>query len=533
MAFNLLAEAWIPVADAGGAVRRVRPAELIASADADVRVAWPRPDFAGATWEFLVGLVQCSSLMPDDDDAWRDLWEAPPSLAAVEAALAPLAAAFNLDGPGPRFLQDPLSADGTEKGLAALLIDSPGDNALTRNMDIFVKRGGAGRACPACAAMALYTIQAYAPSGGRGHLTSVRGGGPLTTLVLGDTPWQTVWANVLPRDTWPSAVDPAAPKPVFPWMGPLRLSEGKTAETRPGQVAELQAHWGQPRRYWLDFDTTESGTCALCGAESDRLVTRYFTRQYGVDYKGGWRHPLSPYNVPAGDPEGATALHGSPTGPDFRDWLGLVEAREDGPGGKGSRREPAAAVRHFRRVCRRQGLRLWAFGYDTDNMKARGWNDSRMPLYPDAARPKKVVHALERALGGLDFGLWAMNRTLRLLVVGEGGDAKTDFPTERGMVLDRTRPDFYALVEKLYRRDRDDPAEALNPEAVSPLLVDWHRRVAAEALRVFDEVAALAPWSAAGRVAAARRDLLHALWGAKMGKALELQGLVKKKKEVA
>ena len=100
---------------------------------------------------------------------------------------ARVAHAFDLDGPGPRFLQDLDPLEGADdKEIAALLIDAPGAQTLRNNADLFVKRGGAPVLSRATAAMALCTLNAYAPSGGAGHRTSLRGGGPMTTLVVAD-----------------------------------------------------------------------------------------------------------------------------------------------------------------------------------------------------------------------------------------------------------------------------------------------------------------------------------------------------------
>lgn len=533
MSFNLITDGWIPLhRDAGGGV--VRPAEVIACTAAGARIDWPRADFTGATWEFLVGLVQCSALMPADDKAWTARWTTPPTLAEVDAALAPLVEAFDLDAAeGPRFLQDPSAADGKEVGVAALLIDSPGENALARNMDVFVKRGGAARMCPSCGAAAVYTMQTYAPSGGQGHRTSVRGGGPLTTLVVADDPWRTLWANVLPRsalDALTGPLGPFAPGPLFPWMAPLRLSEGDGSETRPGQAPFLQAFWGQPRRFWLDFAACESGTCALCGRPSDRLVSRMFTKPRGVNYEGGWRHPLSPYSREAGKPETASARKGSPQGTDYRQWFGLVEAREEA--GK-RERLPAAAVAYFRHVRRRETLRLWAFGYDTDNMKARSWNDSRMPLHPEVDDQAGFSAAVARALGVVEVSVWACTQALRKALLGDAGNAKAEFPAERLMLLSRTRDAFFALLDDL--RARDEAGESLDADDVTPLVRAWHRRVARVAVDAFDEAVAVAPLeiSKAGQVAVARRDLMSGLWGKPMAKASGLVLDRKKPKEAA
>jgi CRISPR system Cascade subunit CasA len=87
-----------------------------------------------------------------------------------------------------------------------------------------VKAGRADQLSRATAAIALYTLQTYAPSGGRGNLTSLRGGGPLTTLVLpGGEPtlWHVLWANV-PQGKRPPVRD--LPR-VFPWLAKTRTAD--------------------------------------------------------------------------------------------------------------------------------------------------------------------------------------------------------------------------------------------------------------------------------------------------------------------
>ena len=97
--------------------------------------------------------------------------------------MKPLAPAFNLLGDAPRFLQDlePLEGRGNPPGM--LFIDSAGDSTAKKNADLMVRRGRYDALPLPLAAMALYTLQAFVPSGGAGHRTSMRGGGPLVTLV--------------------------------------------------------------------------------------------------------------------------------------------------------------------------------------------------------------------------------------------------------------------------------------------------------------------------------------------------------------
>ena len=126
--FNLIDEPWLPVRRRSGTVERIPPWRVTDRIDDDpfIAFAWPRPDFNGAAHEFLIGLLSTASA-PEDDDAWEDWWLGPPAPEVLEQRFSTVAHAFDLDGPGPRFLQDLDSLEDAKRhGVAALLIDAPG-----------------------------------------------------------------------------------------------------------------------------------------------------------------------------------------------------------------------------------------------------------------------------------------------------------------------------------------------------------------------------------------------------------------------
>ena len=97
--------------------------------------------------------------------------------------LTPYMPAFELSGEGPRFLQDFDPLEGKPNPPDMLFIDSAGQQTARNNADLMVRRGRYDALSPSLAAMALYTLQAHAPAGGSGNRTSMRGGGPMVTLV--------------------------------------------------------------------------------------------------------------------------------------------------------------------------------------------------------------------------------------------------------------------------------------------------------------------------------------------------------------
>jgi CRISPR system Cascade subunit CasA len=179
----------------------VSPSGVAATAhDPVVALDWPRPDFRLACTEFLIGLL-ATACPPEDHYAWRESYRAPPDAATLQAAFSPLTHAFVLDGDGPRFMQDFADFRAEPNDVGTLLIEAPGENTTKRNTDLMVRRGRVGVLSRAAAAMALFTLQTYAPSGGAGNRVSLRGGGPLTTLALpprrlGDAEtvlWHSLW----------------------------------------------------------------------------------------------------------------------------------------------------------------------------------------------------------------------------------------------------------------------------------------------------------------------------------------------------
>ncbi len=71
-------------------------------------------------------------------------------------------------------------------------------------------------------------------------------------------------------------------------------------------------------------------------------------------------------------------MHGQPGGIGYRHWLGLTLMDMD----EKKNRLPAAVITRQTQDNNRRKLKVqvWAFGYDMDNMKARGWCEARMPF---------------------------------------------------------------------------------------------------------------------------------------------------------
>ncbi len=167
---NLIHDPWIPIRRYDGSRERITPWQITAEHDTNpvVAVNSPRPDFDGALMQLWIGLLQTTTTIDKEED-WEDWLYVPPSPIQLESQFAPVSHAFELDGSGPRFMQDFQLPEGEPKDIASILIEAPGDKSLRDNTDHFIKRGRVVGMCPACAAIALFTLQTNAPSGGVGH----------------------------------------------------------------------------------------------------------------------------------------------------------------------------------------------------------------------------------------------------------------------------------------------------------------------------------------------------------------------------
>jgi len=505
---NLINAAWLPVVRHDGQRNTIRPAQIAEAENAVIALDWPRPDFRVAGLEFLIGLL-ATACPPEGDSAWLDWWDSPPDPATLDSAFAPIAHAFDLDGDGPRFLQDREDLVSDPEPIEGLLIESPGASTKRQNTDLLVRRGRVASLGRAAAAMALFTFQAWAPAGGAGNRTGLRGGGPLTTLILpGQRPtlWQILWANVpIRREGPPKSSELPL---VFPWLAPTITSEGGRGVT-PETSHKLQAWWGMPRRIRLDFAASER-PCDLTGETDNVQVATWRQRPRGANYMGWGRvHPLTPhYTQKAGGEWLAT--HPQPGGIGYRHWLGLVLGAPDGL------RLPAAGITQWRdsrsNVLGRDQARLLAAGYDMDNMKARAFVESEMPLPAAADRAAQEALARDLVLSAQQVaGL--LRSAVRHALFSAGATVKLDaelLSSLRERLWDQTEAAFFGRLAAM-------PADSRET---------WLRKLRDLALALFDEAAPLTPenGAAAPRISRARRNLIFALAGfGKEGEALFTQ----------
>jgi CRISPR system Cascade subunit CasA len=489
---NLLEEKWIPVLRRHTQVDWISPHQIT---ETDiVAFAANRADFNGALAQMMIGLLQ-TTIPVDDEGNWETLLSAPPTADVLQKWFSPTSEAFVLDGDGARFMQDfslPV-AEGATCTIDALLIDSAGGSAIDKNTDHFVKRDTIQAMCPHCVATALFTLQTNAPAGGAGHRTSLRGGGPLTTLLIA-TPskslWHDLWLNVKPKSAFlrqGGDDKKTANYFTFPWLADINKIQLAGGETQPMQVHPHHLFWAMPRRIRIDFSDPQVGHCDICKRSSTQLIQSYLTKPQGLNYKGVWRHPFSPYYETK---EGWLPVHPQPGGFSYKNWLAWVTGIQQAK----KTVQAASIVNYFfeeRKKYQVSGqFRLWVFGYDMDNMKARCWYETTFPLYSLTAATKNTQAQMQSLISNkieaAEQAAFYLRQAVKQAWFGDG-DLRGDLSFVDKMFWDGTEQDFYKQLNSLMMQARSDAG--IDMDDASFIISSgeaWHKVLQVHALKLFD-----------------------------------------------
>ncbi|WP_319772225.1 type I-E CRISPR-associated protein Cse1/CasA [Breoghania sp.] len=508
MPFSLLNDRAFPVVCRSGARRWMALPEIAAAVDNPesdyaVEFGWPRPDLDMASFELCVGIVHLAFDIRDEDD-WNALWSNPPDAAVVTQKLQPLLPAFTLDGSSdgdhPRFMQDlePLEVGAKAADInpvEALFIDTPGQNGQKKNADLLTHRDRYAALGLPAAAIALYALQAYAPSGGAGNRTSMRGGGPLSAIVIpvaqADGPPVSLWRKILANVCHAERLKPADLPKALPWLAPTLTSDKASGgrlvnPDKAGEAHPLQAFFGMPRRIRLVM-AEAPGRCALTG-EVGPLVTGFVQKPYGVNY-GVWQHPLTPYRrqKEASEPYSLKPKSGRFG---YRDWISVTVGREEG-----LLSEPAQTIRLARRQ-RAHALadggadpRVRVGGWAMNNMEAIAYLFAEQPLHLASSASKQVAldDMARRLAAAGDLAAAHLRSAIKLGLFGPAS-AGTDqgvLALAHATFYEETEAEFHDLLQDLLasadREPSADPALDLSRR--------WLSRMRRVALDIFDRLA--------------------------------------------
>ena len=170
-------------------------------------------------------------------------------------------------------------------------------------------------------------------------------------------------------------------------------------------------------------------------------------------------------------------------------------------------------------------LRLWAFGYDMDNMKARCWYESTLPLFgladcgPDAQR--RVESEVGLWVAGAEIAAFYLRSAVKDAWFSV--EARGDFSAVDASFWGRTEPEFYRQLKSLIETVRDN--RELHAVSVREA---WQRLLIKAATDLFDEEfvgAGQVERQNPHRIAKAFQQLRRNLYGPKMRQTLGLPSL--------
>lgn len=472
MPYNLIHERWIPVRRKDGSEDWIEPWRVTDPNNPPIALNAPRPDFNGALIQFLIGLVQ-TACPPETERDWRRWFKQPPKPEVLKAAFSRYKYAFNLDGDGPRFMQD-WSSDWTNeadnKPMQLLLLDGPAEDAVMKNKDHFTKEEPSLTLAAPWAALALFTYQINVPRtpAGQGfsHHSTLRGGGPVTTIILGQDLWHTVWLNILQEadiNQLAASGEHTNDKDILPWLT-HHSSELREQVTRD-DIHPAQLYWPMPRRIRL----------VKAQDEAD-LYGGYLTLREGMDYRSPWQHPLSPST-------GFNAINVQEGHLTYQNWTTFVTSQP----------RAALVVQQFaRRSHKLVGVtpRLWVFGFEISKANVRAYRERTMPVFLIAPAIRadfeefanQLVEAAVALVGSLtDALVKALYPETGRRPKGASSSSVIQDATSR--FWRDTEQEFYGLLRQAQKSLKADPEASL-----LHLREQWLKTLREHLLRLFDEV---------------------------------------------
>ena len=162
----------------------------------------------------------------------------------------------------------------------------------------------------------------------------------------------------------------------------------------------------------------------------------------------------------------------------YRHFLGWTLGNTDPKKGI----ETAKIVSLYRRVRAGYEVSLWAFGYDMDNAKARGWQEAVMPLFVFAEDDSgDKTKALQSIVTDILSATEEVKSNLRSCVRNAWKVERGDLSFVVTTFWQETETAFYRLVNEIYTRVDSVPADQADD-----LRKEWHGVICKKTEEIFD-----------------------------------------------
>lgn len=485
---NLLYDEWLPVVRKNSIGEKTETTSIWKildnyKKDPIIDIIAPRFDFRNAIYQLLIGIIQVSAA-PKNDKEWYDLYYKPYPKNSFKHLILNYRDCFEIDSKGPAFMQDfNLPEDAKIENLDNLFINIPANEHFLHQNENFEK-ALPKTLNPYWAAVTLYTLQTFAPSGGRGHRVSLRGGGPLTTLLIPydekSTLWNKLWINIISKKDVKELSGNIRKKKdsdIFPWMKKTKNSENGS-ELTPKECHPYHMYFGMPRRIRLLFNYSQD-ECYLTGTKNRKMVDGCLTKHSGNNYAGEWLHPLTPYGVNIKKPnENAYSRKPKKGGLTYRYWIAITR--------KTSETIPAFIIQvsqlnpYRQKLINDEGVTLWVAGYIMNNMKAENWYETIMPMYSFKEENRKIImNFINEIIHSAQLIAINLKSKVKQSWYKSPKDVSGDLYFIENNFWQKTESDFYKLLHHLYKeQDIDLDFKALYKA--------WFKDLFRKSLQIFD-----------------------------------------------
>ena len=273
---------WIPV-QTQGTFQHITLETLLCS-EGDYQLALARDDMEAAALQLLVALTQ-TLFMPADRQALRTHADQPLTTEAYRAATEQKCDWFQLDHPKTPFMQSRGVKAKKPTPIQKLFIGLPEGN----NHAFFNRPGEIHQTCPSCTVIALFNQASNCPSFGGGFKANLRGSAPVTTFAAGSSLRETVWLNVLTKESV-DALLPDSNNDLPNWVDPIQAKQKIPAHS----IGLVRGLFWQPARVELLSSEHTGDRCDACHNMSEQLYTSFNKEKFVYDIVGLWPHPHSP-----------------------------------------------------------------------------------------------------------------------------------------------------------------------------------------------------------------------------------------------